>query len=140
MGPLALLGPDASIWGSYTQPKGHAPDFVAVRPRQKEDPFSDWLSEYGITFLAKYGFIRWMKPLRLQGRIGTRDGMIFRITLWIAGMLASVIPLVSIVVLYCVHPMAARLSIIGAFNLFISFCLGLFTNAKRSEIFAVSGA
>lgn len=55
-------------------------------------------------------------------------------------ILASVIPIASIAVLYYVQSMPARFAIIAAFNILVSVCLSGFTNAKRSEVFAVTAA
>jgi hypothetical protein len=50
------------------------------------------------------------------------------------------IPIASIVVLYQVQSMSARLGIIAAFNVLVAVCLMGFANAKRAEVFAISAA
>jgi len=72
--------------------------------------------------------------------VGIDDSSIYRVTSWLTSIIASLIPIASIVVLYSVGSMKARLGIIAAFNLLISTCLSTFTNAKRSEVFAVTAA
>ncbi|KAF2193865.1 hypothetical protein K469DRAFT_709321 [Zopfia rhizophila CBS 207.26] len=140
MGPFALNGPDATIWGSATERKKYSPDLVTLCPRPKEDPFSGWVVEKAITNLFRCGCARFKKPSRVHGVIGYEDATILKITYWITSILASLIPIASIIILYCVHSMPARLGIIGGFNVLISICLSAFTNAKRSEVFAVTAA
>ncbi|KAF3000788.1 hypothetical protein E8E13_005629 [Curvularia kusanoi] len=113
MGPLALNGEDATIWGSVLDRKSHQPDLVALRPRAKKDAFSMWAAENTIFNLFKCGCARFMKPSRVHA---------------------------SIVVLYCVNSMPARLGIIAMFNVLVSVCLMGFANAKRAEVFAVTAA
>jgi hypothetical protein len=55
-------------------------------------------------------------------------------------ILASSLPILSIVLLYYVHSMTTRLGLIGVCNLLVSVCLGAFTKANRAEIFAVTAA
>lgn len=140
MGPLALIGEDATVWGSVKDPEGCSNDLVTLCPRHKEDPFSGWVAKKAILTLIRCGCARWKRPSRIHGVVGIQDKTIFRITLWFTTALASLIPLASIVALYYVHPIEGRLGIIGAFTLTISMCMGAFTGAKRSEIFAVSAA
>jgi hypothetical protein len=140
MGPLALSGEDATIWGSVLDRKSHKPDLVALRPRAKKDAFSEWAAENTIFNLFKCGCARFMKPSRVHGTVGYEDTTIYRITYWITSILASLIPIASIVVLYCVNSMPARLGVIAVFNVLVSVCLMAFANAKRAEVFAVTAA
>lgn len=140
MGPLALIGDDATIWGSTLAPDSHSPDLVALKPRQKEDAFSKWVTENAIISLFRCGCARFKKPSKVHGVVGYEDSNIFKITFWITSVLASLIPIASIVVLYCVHSVEARLGIIAAFNLLLSACLVGFTNARRTDVFAVTAA
>jgi hypothetical protein len=140
MGPLVLSGNDAEVWGSMEDRKSYQPDLVALCPRATKDPFSRWAAESTILNLFRCGCARFMKPSRVHGVVGYEDSTIYRITYWITSILASLIPIVSISVLYCVHSMPARLAIIAAFNVLVSVCLMGFANAKRAEVFAVTAA
>ena len=137
---LPLKGPDATIWGTVIAPKSYSPDLVTLCPRKKEDPFSDWMAEKAVANLLRCCCLRFMKPNRIHGVIGYEDTKVMKVTYWITSILASLIPIASIIVLYFVHSMPARLGVIGAFNLLISVCLSAFTNAKRSEVFAITAA
>jgi hypothetical protein len=140
MGPLALTGEDATIWGSVHNRKSYAPDLVALRPRAKKDAFSVWAAENTIFNLLRCGCTRFIKPSRVHGMVGYEDSTIYRITYWITSLLASLIPIASIVVLYYVHSMPARFAIIAAFNVLVSVCLMGLANAKRVEVFAITAA
>jgi hypothetical protein len=140
MGPLALLGDDAVVWGSMNDRKSYSPDLVALCPRAKKDPFSRWANEKIISSLFKWGCVRFMKPSRVHGVVGYDDSTIHRITYWITNILASLMPIASIVILYCVQSMPARLAIIAVFNVLVSICLMGLANAKRAEVFAVTAA
>lgn len=140
MGPLALIGDDASVWGSALNPKSHCPDLVALRGRHSEDSFSKWVTEKVILKLFLCGCARWKKISRRYGAVGYHDSALLRVTFWITSMLASLLPIASITVLYLAHSMAARLGIIAAFSLMLSLCLIAFTTAKTIDVFAVAAA
>jgi len=55
-----------------------------------------------------------------------------------SSILASLFPVLSIIVLYRVHSITKRLVIIGAFNILMSVCLGVFTDAERSEVITIT--
>lgn len=140
MGPLIMTGPDADIWGSVAEPKSHVPDLIALQARHNEDPFSKWVASTGMKIFFRCGGHRWRKPSPVHGRIVYSDSELLRITYWITSILASLLPISSIVILYCVRPIVARLAIIAGFNIVVSLCLLGFTDAKRSEVFAVTAA
>ncbi|KAJ4294547.1 hypothetical protein N0V90_008238 [Kalmusia sp. IMI 367209] len=137
---LSLCGPDATLWGSVLARKSHSPDLITLCPRPKEDPFSNWAIEKTIVYLFQCGCARFMKQSSTHGVIGYEGTKIVRITYWMTSIVASLIPILSIVILYMVRSMAARLGIITGFNVLLSICLSGLTNAKRSEIFAVTAA
>ncbi|KAH7379487.1 hypothetical protein BKA66DRAFT_587563 [Pyrenochaeta sp. MPI-SDFR-AT-0127] len=140
MGPLALLGDDATIWGSKHDRTSNRPDLVVLKPRAKKDAFSVWAAESTIFNLFKCGCSRFMKPSQIHGTVGYEDSTVYRVTYWFTSILASLIPIASIVVLYRVQSMPARLGIIAAFNVLVSICLMGLANAKRAEVFAVTAA
>jgi hypothetical protein len=140
MGPLALTGSDAEVWGSMEYRKSYKPDLIAVSPRAKKDPFSKWAAENTLVNLFRCGCARYMKPSRVHGVVGYEDSTIYRITYWITSILASLIPIASIVALYYVRSMPAKLATIAAFNVLVSVCLMGLANAKRAEVFAITAA
>lgn len=139
-GKLKLSGDDAYTWGQLSKPKSQALDLVALRPRQNEDPFSMWVAGHGISLLELLGSSIWKKKSRIHGEVSLEDCTVFRITSWVTSILASIVPIGSILALYTVSSMNARLGIIAGFNILISICVSTFTNAKRAEIFTIAAA
>ena len=139
-GALALIEKDAHTWGSVLDRKSHSIDLIALRPRLKDDPFSGWIAKNALVLLLRCGLARFKTPSRVHGVVGYNDSTIFKITYWVSSILASLIPVLSIVVLYHVHSITSRLAIIGAFNILMSVCLSAFTDAKRSEVFTITTA
>ncbi|KAF2119411.1 hypothetical protein BDV96DRAFT_567521 [Lophiotrema nucula] len=141
MAQSPLVGLDDTTWGSLDSPDDFShQDLVALRPRRLEDPFSNWLARNAVARLPDSVFRRFIKPSPTYGVMGIEDSSVFRLTAWITSVVASLIPILSIIVLWTVRSMVARLGIIAAFNLLFSTCLSTFTNAKRAEVFAVTAA
>lgn len=65
---------------------------------------------------------------------------IYTFTSIVATMLSSLLPIVSIVVLYLVHSTPARLGIIAGFTALFSIAVSLVTSAARVENFAATAA
>ncbi|GME46450.1 uncharacterized protein LTHEOB_5762 [Neofusicoccum parvum] len=138
--PYALTGIDSEVWGSCECPKDRANDLVALRPRHEEDWFSKWVTGKGISKFFDLGCARNRKPSPDHGFVGYEDTSLLRITYNITSVLASLLPIASIVILYCVQPMKIRLAIIAGFNIVLSLCLIAFTTARRADVFAVAAA
>jgi hypothetical protein len=135
---VPISSPDGLIWGKVSDRKAHSPDLITLSPRPKEDPFSGWVGEQAIKKL--FCCLRLKKPSRIHGVIGYEDTSVLKITYWVSSILASLLLVASITVLYCIHSMPARLGVIGAFNVMMSLCLIAFTNATRTETFAIPTA
>lgn len=140
MGPLALIGDDATTWGSTAHPKTYNPDLITLRERHNEDAFSKLVTEKVIKLLFRCGCARWKKSSSVYGAVGFKDRIFLRIAFWITTVVASLLPIASITVLYCVHSAAARLGVIAAFNVVVSICVAAFTTAKATDVFAVAAA
>jgi hypothetical protein len=142
MGPLTLQGPDADIWGSSSGECHIAPvpDLVALQGRHNEDPFSKWITSTGMKMFFWFGCGRWRKASGRSGLVGYPEATLLRITRWISSIVASLLPVMSIAILYCVSSMLARLAIIAAFNFSVAIFLLGFTKAKTGEVFAVAAA
>lgn len=139
-GSFPFLGEDAQTWGSTLDRKSHSLDLVGLCPRSKDDPFSEWVAKNAIRWLFGCYGDRLKKPSRIHGVVVCNDLTVFRITYWITSILASLVPITSIVALYNIGSMPRRLLVIGVFNVVLSVCLIAFTSAKRVEIFAVTAA
>ncbi|KKY26963.1 hypothetical protein UCDDS831_g01011 [Diplodia seriata] len=140
MGPWALVGLDAEVWGTIKKPKAYEPDIIALLPRKKEDMFSNLVTTDGMSKWFKWGLDRFRRPSPVHGLVAYEESTLLRLTYLFSTALASLLPIASIVILYFVHSMKARLGIIALFNVLTSCCLAFFTTAKRTDIFAVAAA
>lgn len=68
------------------------------------------------------------------------DSTVLKVTSWITCILASLLPIASILVLVNLQSLKTKLWVIAAFNILTSVCLSVLTDAKRSEAFAVTAA
>ncbi|EMD70237.1 hypothetical protein COCSADRAFT_78798 [Bipolaris sorokiniana ND90Pr] len=134
-----LDGIDSVTWGSWDKPEDHAPDLVGVHPRPKADNFSRWITEKSVNLFA-CGLDRLTKGTPSLGRKVYYDSEVLKITSWIMCILASLLPIASILVLLNVPSLKGRLWVIAAFNILMSVCLRTFTEAKKSEAFAITAA
>lgn len=138
MGPLALTGRDSDIWGSTENPESHADDLIALLPRHEEDFFSRFVTEKASSKMLKVrSFLKYQGSGKGRGPESFEDDTMLRWTRHGTSILASVLPILSIIILYYVHSLEVRLGIIATFNIVLSLCLTVFTTAKRTEIFAV---
>lgn len=64
-----------------------------------------------------------------------------RIAVRILGsLLSSLMPMISIIVLFFVNRLIVRLGLVCIFTLLFSLCMSLGTNARRMEVFASTAA
>jgi hypothetical protein len=139
MGAGDLTEMDGRVWGDRDNGGIHAPDLAGLCPRERVDTFSRIVSENAI-YLFKCGLGRLKKADDHLGQRVYFDTTVLKVTRWITSIMASLLPIASIIVLVHVNSLKTRLWTAGAFNVLISICLTLFTEAKRSEVFAVTAA
>lgn len=141
---LPLSGDDHRVWGLVWDKNGNpvreAPDLVALQGRRDVDPFSRWVANTGIQHWFACGLDCGRKPSPKHGIVGYSEESMLRFTSWVTTVVASALPVLSIIVLNEVHSTQNRLAVIAVFNILCSVCLLLFSDAKRSEIFAVAAA
>ncbi|PVH93664.1 hypothetical protein DM02DRAFT_661755 [Periconia macrospinosa] len=126
-----FTGTDKYLWGHPDKPGYEAGDFIALKPRAREHQFSHFVATYAVHLLS---WFRWSKN---EGEVLYTDGTILEITYWLTGFVASMVPIISIKVLQGIYTLSGRIGAIAAFNLLIAVCMQTFTEAKRSEVFAV---
>lgn len=68
------------------------------------------------------------------------DSSLYKLLSLLSTTIASVFPVLAIVLLHFVTKTSARLSIIATFTAMFSICLSLVTQARRVEIFAATAA
>jgi hypothetical protein len=136
MGNLALIGFDRYVWNSSAGLNNVSPDLIVLRPREHEDCFSEWVTESFLTWFHYSLWHRVKQPYDPEsGLVSYERGHLLRCTSFITTVIASLLPIASVVVLYYVQSMKARLGIIAIFTLITSLCLRGFTTAKRTDIF-----
>jgi len=139
MNPDYLEGEDRKTWGSVKDPCEYASDLMAVDPRKKEDDFSRFISENAV-HLFKCGLGRLTKGDKHLGQRVYYDSTVLKVTSWMTCILASMLPIASVLVLVHLETLKTKLWVIAAFNILTSVCLRTLTEAKRAEIFAVTAA
>jgi hypothetical protein len=135
-----LTGPDRDIWGTVLEKDSHSKELVVLKPRVGTDTFSRKLSEYAIPLFEAFVCVPCKKPDPRFDDLTIREDRVFKITLWTTSIVASMMPVLSIVILIKLKELNARLGAIAAFNALLSICLLWFTDARRTDIFAVTAA
>jgi hypothetical protein len=114
---------------------------VAISPIESFDPLTQWLVN---TFLALYHRVLGHKLKTASDADADlytyKDDHIRFPIAALSTALASVLPIVAIVVLYFVTSMGWRLGIIALFTSTFSLALSIVTEAKRTENFAATAA
>lgn len=145
MGLWALTGHDSEVWGSAIARDEASIDLVSLQAREKTDVFSKWVAENAVKLL-ECGWGRFKKPDKRTGTVGYYDSSVLKITFALTSILASLLPIASITVLVALSPrpmdraLRTQIGSVAAFNVFISLCLTIFTDAKRTDVFAVTAA
>jgi hypothetical protein len=133
-----LLWPDMDIWGSEARKDSHSKELLVMRAREGFDSFSRKLSSISVPLMDKIAPC--IKPDPELEVLAISDHRVFRLTLWITSIIASMMPVVSIVILIKLKDLSTRLGMIAVFNLILSVYLLVFTDAKRMDVFAVTAA
>jgi hypothetical protein len=136
MGNFPLRGPDQNAWA----PENNY-DLLAIQRRSSRDPFSHWISTAFIPYLHRKFLNRFKKPLPEDPESEIclyEDGKVAMVMNILSTVVASMLPIASIVILYFVHNTLDRLVIAVAFTGLFALCLALTTRARRVEIFAAT--
>jgi len=135
---LPLLSPDRNIWGRYSNPTAHTDDgLVALRPRVRTDTFTTMLFD---RLVHVFYFFKKLYPGKESDNpmCFYRDDTISTITFWLTCFIASILPVISIIVLVNIPSLVHRLAAMAVFNGIVSLCLGWFTEARRTDVFAIT--
>jgi hypothetical protein len=138
MGNFPLRGPDQKAWSPE-----HSYDLLAIRKRESSDPFSQWLTDYVIPCFHKRIGNRFRKPVPEDPESAMceySEPSISKAVNIFGTVLASMIPITSIVILYFVQSNLVRLGLSVVFTGVFSCCLAIVTKASRVEIFAATSA
>ncbi|KAH8786255.1 hypothetical protein BGZ57DRAFT_756699 [Hyaloscypha finlandica] len=138
-GNLALIGADSETWGRLHQPINSHADLLTLNSTGCEDIFSRWFSR---TFIFWFHHTFRHRPLNsgdLESGIRSYSSRtIERYTSFVTTIVASLLPILSTAVLFCVPSMKLRLGLIVLFTLIFAACVSSFTSTKRGEIFVAT--
>lgn len=138
LGNSPLRGPDQHSWS-----EDHTHDLLAIHNRSSRDPLSRWVVNSLIPYLHAKLLHRFKKPLAEDPEseiCGYEESAVANVMNVLSIVVASMLPIASIVILYFVENMLDRLPIAVAFTGLFALCLALTTRARRVEIFAATSA
>lgn len=141
MGNRRLIGDDSYIWSESSSLESCTRDLIALSRVHDVDPFTEWIMSHVLGLfhsVVGHYFNKEYDPE--SGLTFYDDNRLLQITGIVSTIFASLLLILSIVVLYIVQSMPARLGIMAAFILIFSFSLACFTNASRGDIFTATAA
>ena len=155
MGNVYLLGQDSDIWANPEES-----DLIALQARYNESPLARWMGDTMVhwyhriigkrlrvfyTLLAM--LLTWLnvgqKPKPSDWTANTvsySDVSLTRLAAVLGVFLSSLLPIVSIVVLYFIGSDTIRLAVIASFTTCFSVSMCLVTNARVVDIFTATAA
>ncbi|KUJ08802.1 uncharacterized protein LY89DRAFT_788704 [Mollisia scopiformis] len=136
MGSFPLLGIDRGAWDTDNEN-----DLVAIKPRAPPDMFSRWFTEDVVPHYHHIFGKTFKTPL--PEHVGTgiyhyKESSLEKLISTLATVIASLLPICSVVALYIVQSNSIRLGMIAAFSACFSLALAVMTNARRIEVFAAT--
>jgi hypothetical protein len=136
-GNLFLRGLESFVW----KVENHY-DLITLRPRSESDKkFAKIATDF---LISRFASILGRRNLGGDETvIGLWDYSSKGLELFmqvVTAVISSTLLIISVVLLYFVHPAGIRLGIIGAFTIAFSLGLALFARADRNEIFAATAA
>ena len=137
MGKDFLRGRERQTWS------GRAPqEMITLAQRQMEpDPFSNWLSTGLVDIYDKVWGHRRKEPIAGNPDIVQYDDTrLTTISKAVSVVFASLVPTVSVLVLYFIENMLVRIGLLVVFTAVFSAALALFTKARKIEIFSAIAA
>jgi len=116
-GNLALIGADRGTWGRIDQPINPHADLLTLNSTGCEDSFSRWFSR---KFIAWFHYTFRHRPLNSgdleSGIISYSSSVTEKYTSFVATIVASMLPILSMVVLYCATSMKTPTGSHGSFH------------------------
>ena len=112
-------------------------DTISLTREQNREAFSRFLMNK-LSWVLLSGEAR--QEMRQTGYTTFSDNRVRRITRVVAVVLASILPVLSIVVLYYVHPTNIRIGLIIVISTLFSAVVALVSDARNAEIMAATAA
>ncbi|KAF2832651.1 hypothetical protein CC86DRAFT_390645 [Ophiobolus disseminans] len=134
----ALTGPDHKIWGNMIENDSHSKELVVLKARERgyslTESFTDWIVH-----------IFYMLVPRKKGRPAmTLDNIqqsgVYSLTLCMIIVVASVMPVISVMILVKMKRLSTRLAVMAGFNALLSICLMVFTSTKYTDMVSMTAA
>ena len=115
----------------------NSPDIISLTPGPNREAFSRFLiSKLSWVFLSSEA----RQEQRQTGFTILSDNRVRRTTRVVAVVLASILPVLSIVILYYVHPTNIRIGLIVVFSTLFSAVVALVSDARNVEVMAGTAA
>lgn len=136
MGDFPLIGLDSDVWE-----KTSSSELVALKLRKEDDPLASFFLRKGIIWWHRCLGRRIKNPTDVEANyFEYNDERVLKIADCVGSIISSTLMILSIVVLYSVTSMPARLGIAVTFTVLFSLSLTLVTNARKAEVFAGTAA
>lgn len=133
-----ITGVDRNIWGYHGRSDEHAPDLVSLLSQRNEDFFSKWMTEHVVTRLLQLDKGR--EADKKRGVVSYESDKVLRWTFAFSTAVASVLPVLSIAILYAVRSQKVRLALIAIFNVALAFAISLLASPRIVDTFTASFA
>lgn len=141
VGNLALIGEDHNVWGTTNEPHNHASDLAVIKKYPATDYFSKWVVEKLLVWSHQQFLHQVKKPSDIESGVTVYESdNLLRYTSYTTTIIASLLPVISTIVLYNAQKVSIRLGLTALFTFIFGFCLTFFTNAERREIFTAVAA
>ncbi|KAF3770485.1 hypothetical protein M406DRAFT_325929 [Cryphonectria parasitica EP155] len=137
-GNCPLRGLDGDAWKNSP-----SWDLVAVNPQKPGDTISRWVKDSLFPLFHRYIGEKYKTPEAPEfgkGFYYYEESCIFRATNILTTVMASLLPLVSITVLFAIESNTVKLGVVMLFSACFSLALALMTTARRIEVFAATAA
>jgi hypothetical protein len=141
MGDFALVGEDRKVWGYTDRSVATAFDLISVNPASPKDPFSNWVIHFLVRWFHHHIRQRIQKPSDEEsGMLVYEEETVLGWTGRISTAVASLLPIISTVVLYFVSNTGLRLGLTAVFTLLFTVALMAFTKVRGMEVFVATAA
>jgi len=133
-----LTGRERDVWKQGV-------DFLCLAEQPSTTQFTSWMADFLIPRYHRLIGRHIGKPKASASQFGTNiaeyhDSSIAKAANLVGAVLASVLPVVAIVVLYLVKGMGKRLGLVGLFSAIFSTCLWFLNDGRLIEVFSATSA
>jgi hypothetical protein len=134
-GNQTLEGPDGDVWSADQK------DLLVVAEDSINDSFSKLVRKRVLQYYHDIISVRFKAPSDTErGLYHYQEETVLRLADVIGTVVSALLPILAVVVLYCVKNMWARLGLVALFTVLFSLVLGLVATGKRIEVFAATAA